>query len=491
MANTSQEEQAGYRELGVSGLDRYTGHMPDEPEFLGREWIDTIIRMKLFDPVIGAILKTIKLRLSSTSYSVEPSDEHSKEAVEVATFYAEALDDMRRPFPEVMNDWLTMIEFGWAILEPSYKRRRGESPRPYAGAPSPLPSRFDDGRIGWADWAPRGHATLWKWDIDLKGRTTHFSQFNPYGGGVVRIPMSRLMHFRTDSYLDNPEGISALRTTWRPWFFKTHLEQIEMIGIERDLNGLPIVWVPPEYLKDDAPQDQKDLVDSMLDMASGVRVDEQSAIAVPLAYEQGTSNKKFDFTLMSSASRRQHDTDKVIQRQDHRIALSMSGQFMLLGSSDIGSFALASSHQDVFNHALNSYLQRSANVISAGEFKRFGKINGIDPRLIPHLQFAQVQAIDIDALSSAVMRLSQSGMRFFPSRETEDHLLRRMGFPIPSDDDRPKSGPPLGARPAQGGGRTASDPVAEAEPQAPTPATPNPQGAPSDAPEESDGAAGA
>lgn len=488
MANVPEETSKRFRELGVSGLDRFTGHMADEPEFLGRQWIDTIIRMKHGDAVIGAILKIIKLRLSATSWSIEPSDEHSAEAVEVATFYQECFDDMARPFQEVILDWLTCIEFGWSVLEPGYKRRRGPKPRPYAGAPDPESSRYDDGKIGWSDWYPRGHATLWKWEIDARGRTTHFVQFNPYTGAVIKLPMSRVVLFRTDAYLDNPEGISALRTTWRQWYYKTHGEQIEMIGAERDLGGLPVIWVPPDYLKEDAPEEFKSLVEEMLEVASGVRLDEQAALAMPLAYD-ANNNKIFDFTLMSSASRRAHDMNGIIERLDHRIALSMIAQFILLGSSDIGSFALASSHQDAFNHSLNAYLSRGAGVINKREIPRLGDLNGIDPRLHPRLSFGQVQAIDIDALSSAIMRFSQSGMRFFPSRETEDHLLRRMGMPIPDDQDRPESGPPLGARPAQGGGRRATtDPAAEAEPN---PVTEDSGGAPAGegAPPESDAGA--
>jgi hypothetical protein len=35
-----------------------------------------------------------------------------------------------------------------------------------------------------------------------------------------------------------------LRTAYRPWFMKKRLEEFESIGIERDLAGLPIMWLP-------------------------------------------------------------------------------------------------------------------------------------------------------------------------------------------------------------------------------------------------------
>lgn len=456
MARTSEGSQESYRELGFSGLDRYTGRVHDEPEFLGREWIDTIIRMKQGDPVIGAVLKIIKLIIAATGYSIEPADEHDQESIDWAKQVHEAIDDMDRPFQEIIGDITTMIDFGWSIIEPVYKRRRGAKPRPYAGAPNPAASKFDDGKIGWAGWYPRGQATLWRWKVDERGHTTHFEQFNPYSMRVVSLPLARVLLFRTEAYLDNPEGMSSLRAAWRPWYFKTHIEQVEAIGVERDLSGLPIVWVPPEYLKEDAPKSDQDLVDEMLEAASGVRLDEKAALAMPLAYDPNSRQKIFDFTLMSTSSRRQYDTGSIIQRYDHRIALSFLAQFMMLGSSDIGSFALASTHQEMFNRAINSYLSRIAGVVNKREFPRFVEMNGGDAAKAPKLTFAQVQTVDIDVLSSAIMRFSQSGMRFFPSRETEDHLLKRMGVPIPDDSDRPESGPPLGARPAQGGGRPPS-----------------------------------
>jgi hypothetical protein len=33
---------------------------------------------------------------------------------------------------------------------------------------------------------------------------------------------------------------------------KTRIENIEGIGIERDLAGLPVAWVPPDYMAPEA-----------------------------------------------------------------------------------------------------------------------------------------------------------------------------------------------------------------------------------------------
>lgn len=52
------------------------------------------------------------------------------------------------------------------------------------------------------------------------------------------------MLFRTESVKDNPEGRSILRNAYRSWYFKRRIQEIEAIGIERDLAGLPVIHAP-------------------------------------------------------------------------------------------------------------------------------------------------------------------------------------------------------------------------------------------------------
>ena len=64
----------------------------------------------------------------------------------------------------------------------------------------------------------------------------------------MTIPRAKCLLFRPTAYKSNPEGRSILRTAYRPWYNLTQIENIEGIGIERDLAGLPVVKVPPEVM---------------------------------------------------------------------------------------------------------------------------------------------------------------------------------------------------------------------------------------------------
>ncbi len=63
---------------------------------------------------------------------------------------------------------------------------------------------------------------------------------------------------------------------------------------------------------------------------------------MPSMYDD-QGHKVFDLVLLSSGGSRQFDTDKIIQRYDQRIAMSILSDFILLGSDRVGSYALGTS----------------------------------------------------------------------------------------------------------------------------------------------------
>ena len=56
--------------------------------------------------------------------------------------------------------------------------------------------------------------------------------------------LERALHFVTKSRKNNPEGHSILRGSYRAWYFKRRIQEIEGIGLERDLAGFPVLTAP-------------------------------------------------------------------------------------------------------------------------------------------------------------------------------------------------------------------------------------------------------
>ena len=81
-------------------------------------------------------------------------------------------------------------------------------------------------------------------------------------GGAAFIPVEKLVHFRTSSLNDDPSGRSILRNAYTSYHFATHIEMIESIAAERELNGIPVGRVPAEYLAPNATEAQTAFVNA-------------------------------------------------------------------------------------------------------------------------------------------------------------------------------------------------------------------------------------
>lgn len=416
------------QEIGSSGLSRWQGIITEgtEYKFRGRAWRDTLTQMGDTDPVIGAIHTAITLLIRQTPRRVEPGV--GEEAEEDATFVEENFRDMSQGFGDILNELLTMLLYGWSWLELCYKLREG--------ADGQHRSRHDDGKIGWRKWAPRAQSTLHEWRFDEAGGVQALVQRVPPDYREVVIPIEKSLLFRTGSFKNSPEGRSIFTNAWRPWYFKRNLEQVEAIGVERDLAGLPILGVPLALMREEATEGEKDLLRQMKELVRNIKRDENEGVIYPLIYDD-KGNQLLKLQLLTSGGQRQFDTDKIIARYDQRIAMVALADFILLGHEKVGSFALSATKSDLFTAALQTWLDSIAEVINTYAIPRLLRLNGRAPAEGPRLVWGKVKQVDLEALGTMIQKLSASGARLFPSRKLEDHLLEVMGLPVPDDDDRP------------------------------------------------------
>ena len=209
----------------------------------------------------------------------------------------------------------------------------------------------------------RAQETLFRWEIDLDGGIQAMVQVDPSTGGIHTIPIDKALLFRTVTTKNNPEGRSILRNAYRPWFFKRRIEEIEAIGIERDLAGLPVAYLPPEYLSSSASAEQQAVLASIQSIVTSIKRNEQEGIVMPAMYDDA-GHKMFDLQLLSSGGSRQFDTDKIINRYDQRMSMSILSDFILLGSDRVGSYALGASKMDLWSMAVDSIAKNIAEVMN-------------------------------------------------------------------------------------------------------------------------------
>lgn len=425
-------------ELGVSGLKQQSGVITEEElrELQGEHGLRRYREM-LLDPTVRGCLRAIELLCRRTPWHEEPADD-TPESEEAAKFLGEIREDMSQTWPDFITEALTMLPFGWSFAEVVYKLRLGKTKD---GATS----RFNDGRIGVRKMAFRAQETLERWEFDEHGGIKGLWQRTLTGAYDRRyIPIEKALLFRTSTAKNNPEGESLLRGAFSAWWRKRRIENIEAVGIERNLNGIPCAWVPPNLLQTNASADDQALADQIRKIVRNIRVDEQAGLVFPLAYDQN-GNKLYDITLLTVAGKRDVDTSDVVKRYQLDIALSMLADVLLIGHEKVGSYSLASSKTNLFATAIAAFLDNIEDTLNRHLVPKLFELNGWELENLPRWKHGDIESVDLTELSTFLSNLSAAGAEVFPNFELTQHVLELAGLPrIAEHEVEPKPEEPKG-----------------------------------------------
>lgn len=409
-------------ELGTTGLRRSGGFITEEflNQLRGRRGLLVYREMADNDPVIGSILYAIEKVTLRLDWRIDPYDD-SDEAKEIAEFVDQCLEDMSDSFDQTLASILSMLIYGFSFHEIVYKVRGGDVDDPKRR------SKYKDGKIGWRKFPIRAQETLNNWMMDQEGGIQGFRQIDPTGGGFREIPIEKGLLFRTTVNKNNPEGRSLLRNCFRPWYYKRRIEEIEAIGIERDLAGLPVAKVPPEYLSSGASAAQQAVLAEITSIVQNIKRNEQEGVIFPKMYDEN-NNEMFSLELLSSGGTRQFDTDKVISRYDQRISMSVLTDFILLGHERVGSFSLGSQKMDLWTMSIDSIAKSIAEVFNQYAIPRLIKLNSMNSELMPYLTYGQVSSVDLGELADYVQKLTAAGV-LMPDENLEAYLREQASLP--------------------------------------------------------------
>lgn len=420
----------GFGELGRSGINQWGGFIAEEflRELQGRRGMLTYREMALNDATIGAILFAFKYLTRPVAWRIDPAPDTGTKGEEVADFVDGALfKDMSWSWWETLNEIFSMLVYGWSYFEVVYKRRGGPVLDPEHK------SRFTDGKIGWRKWAIRGQDSLVRWKLDdHDGIEGMYQQAFPVFKEIF-IPIQKALLFRTDTERNNPEGRSILRTAYRSFYFKRRIQEIEGIGIERDLAGLPMM-TPPEKVDiwNTKSPEMVILKAEAERIVRSIRRDEQEGIVKPWNWK---------LELLTTGGRRQFDTNAIIGRYDQRIAMSVMADFLLIGHEKVGSFALASSKTKLFATALAGFLAGIRDVINRHAIPKLVALNGWSAELSPTIQFGDIETVDLSELGKYITDIAGAGL-LFPDKELERHLRAQANLPPPEEGAEPPPEPP-------------------------------------------------
>jgi|LGOV01.1.fsa_nt_gb phage gp29-like protein len=401
-----------FAEYGVTGLDRYSGYVfEDFMSILRYPHAAKIYdEMSNNDPVIASILFLFDQMTTKADWSVKPASQ-SPADLEAAEFIEQNMHSMSIMWKDIILNAVSSLEFGFAFMEITYEMR--------------------DGKICWRKWANRSQKTLVNWEFSTSGSIKAFVQQAPPANQEIRIPLSKGVLFRTTSRNDNPEGRSLLRGAYRPWYFKKRIEELEAIGIERDLVGIPKM-VPPEALANIWATDDPKMIayrqaaeSTMKDLRMGT----DTGIIIPPGWE---------VELMKAGGSKQIDTHQVIGRKSQEIAITLLSDIVLMGGDKVGSFALADVKKSLLAVALEVQLQRIADVINKYGVEVLCDLNLLSQKEgftgYPKVNPGEVETPDTKVLGDFVLRMSKSGIHLGKDPAIVDYLLKVASMPASEVD---------------------------------------------------------
>jgi hypothetical protein len=415
-----------FSEIGLTGLKQQNGRVFEEwhPQLQGARGARVYREMNDNDPIVGGITYSIEEILRSVAWLIEPADD-SADAQAAAEFVGECKEDMSHTWSDFIADILSKIVFGWSFFEVVYKRREG--------ADGASRSKHADGLIGWRKFAYRSQDTLDRWEFDAEGglegmwQQAETTTSNVIGGGSVFIPIEKSLLFRTSTRKGNPEGRSILRNAYSGWWAKKRVEMFELIGIERDLAGIPSFGLPPEMFDANADAETKAALDDWKKAASQLRADEQSSLVWPMYYDEN-GNKTIEVGLLKAPGGRQHDTGKIIERYARWMAMSTLQDVIMLGHEHVGSLALADVKKSMGMAAMRAQLDEIAAVLNRHEIPRLFRLNGLDPALAPRMVPGEIDQRDLEQMAAIIKATSEAGLPWFPNESIQNEILTALGF---------------------------------------------------------------
>lgn len=404
------------RELGMTGLRRQGGYIYEEflRELQGQRGAKTYRTMADNDDICGAILYALEMLMRQVSWSFDADPDAGDEAKRLQDIFSGMLfEDMQTPWSETLSEILQMLVYGYALLEVTYKKRTGDG-------------TFTDGLIGWAHWGTLSQETIDRWDFDENGQITGAWQRVEWRDPTDRkdteilLPSERCLLFRTSTRRNNPEGRSLLRNAYRSWYFKRRIQEIEGVGVERDLAGLPVLTAPENLpIFDDLYATQRQAAEQLV---RNIRRDEQEGVLMPFGWK---------LELLGSSSKRQFDTTQIITRYDQRMAMTVLADFILIGHDAVGSKALSTDKTKIFGMAVNGMLDTICDVVNRVAIPRLARRNGFSQEAVPVLAHGDASPMQLTDLSSYLQQLGAAGAVLFPNPDLERHLLEIAKLPTP------------------------------------------------------------
>ena len=403
-------------ETGYPGLLVLDGSIMEEcsKELRWPEAINTYKRMAK-DGAIAPALELVEMMIARVPWTVKIPEGYEEQLKDKANFVRQCINDMDQDFQSFIKQVVSYNRYGFSVHEKVFRYRLREKG-----------SKYNDGLIGIKKLPIRSQDSIERWYWKNNGRELAGCIQNVMLPGTEssngwdfistssnqtmekKIPRKKFLLFRNNPLKDSPVGTSPLNGAWQAWKYKQAYQESEAIAVAQDSNGFKVLYIPPEYMVEDATPDKKAAFEEYKKILANMHQAKQSGIILPLLND-GAGNKMFELKFESITGQKSYDTNAIINRYTSEILTALFADFLSLGSNGSGSFSLAESKISVVEMAIQSKLDEIKSQLNHDLIKQLFELNGWDTDVLPYLDYGSVGTESLDELGKFIQRVSATG----------------------------------------------------------------------------------
>lgn len=361
-------------------------------------------------------------------YSEKPQDKVRAEFVEQCLGISLDSNDMTHSFDDFLREAMTMNTYGFSVHEKVFHIRRKKNG-----------SKFDDGKVGIKRLPIRPQNTLEGFVYDSDGREmtgviqrqsgtriTALSNLfklakKDFTGGLT-IPRESILHFKTGSGSGRSEGVSPLSFVYDTWRDYQRYKDLEGIAASKNLNGLPVIWMPSEYMTDDADDAFSSVYTTLRDGISKIAIGEQSSLILPSDREDATGQggKLFDFSLMSASSSNITAITAIIERLKKEMLLCLFASEIAEGTD--------STKTSMLNMLVENRIKEVFTVLNNDLIPHLFRLNGWDDTKTPRICYGKLREIPFEAFAKAIQQAK--AVKVIPvTAKNINYISEELGLP--------------------------------------------------------------
>jgi hypothetical protein len=403
------------REIGFSGLMNVSGYNKTDEynlELKEKQGIKVFRKMRMSDAQINATCLSYELPIRAGNWIIESASNDNAD-IEIRNFIEDQLfNNLNFTFDSFLKNILKYMQFGFYLFEK-------------------VLMITEENKIGLKKMAVRRPETIDRFLIDDTGTLNEVEQFaanNTGGFGRVKIPNSKILLFVNDQEGNNYKGLSYLRSVHPNWKIKQLLLKIDAIKHERQGLGVPFGKLPESEQEGDA--------EKLIDILENMRAHQKQYVVWPHGFEFGFMDMKAGSTsnIMDS-----------IKFHNQEISNNILSQFMQLGQTESGTYALAEQLKDMFTLSLLATSGHIAGVINGGIegrtlIRELVDMNFANVKKYPKLKATKIHQVDYEKLAKTLSILATSKI-ITTDEELEKFVRSSMDAPVLkelSPDEREK-----------------------------------------------------